>query len=798
MNNDAKARWVGWVFIGWILIILAFLLFLRALLDDDPVEPLFIFGVLLLLPVGVYLVAEGRQTAIPRDELLNIRRDGPGTFGSDERKRWIEAQIQRARSIRTTVLAVIFGSLALYLSTHVDGTIRLDDAEEVQKDDAQGITQNAKANDAGTQSAGAQGAGTQGTGIQGTGTQGAGTQGTGTQGAGIQDQGLKEEECQGAQEEENKKLRWRTHAERLNTTDAPTPKDATLAQIALKNGLTVAELAMANPAAQLEIREDLQSVVTEGRKLRKLDFMKQEAATGAAPAAPPGAAPIAPPGAAPVAPPGGAPTAPAGGAPAAPPGAAPPGQSANQPEKPTDKPVVTTLESAARQLGITSEQVAVEFPVAVLVAGQQLRIPVRTSADPLQWYDWFLWALIGLAASLLIEIGRHTRLIFEGEGDFLGETPWYWAQLTTGPLIAFAILLMFTHIDLDLLTGDEAAAAVEVNLHRYPIDLLIVPAFLLGFYSRVAREILDQLMRAIFRSAWRAVYGGSEFKIAIRDRNGDDEIDSDSKVVFETRPQTPVVWSASAGTINAAGVFEPPPFNGNPMEVFITAIPTAETNGVVARKFIVVKKRFEIVPPKDRIIVPGQKAKLRINTSLPDEEKGNVTWRVVDNPAYTIGGPGVEVELDVPADRPVDESVKVEATYAGLSKTVELKVGAAAAPVPGGGPAPAGGNQPGPATPPVTGSKPALTIRAALDAKPSDSGAQVPPGSKLSLEATGLTEEQAKAIDWTATPVGSLTFDPAKGAKTTATVGSQVGKVEIVAKHADASPGSFSLEVKAG
>ena len=724
--------------VGVILILLAIAFFLGALLLQKPFEPLLIFGVILLLPIGVYLVAEGRKTAMARERLLEIRRIGPGKPGDIAARRdWIDAQTQRARSIRITVLAVIFGSLALYLSTHVTGTVWLDNEnEETENGESQDVE---------------------------------------------------------SQDVETAGLGWRTHAERLKKTDTPTEEGETLAQIALANDLTVTELARANPAARLEIREDLQSVVVEGRKLRKLDLIQPEEPAEepaeAQPEAPAASEPGAPAGADPAAPAGADPAAPAGVDPAAPDADKPAEQAGSK----NDEPVETTLEAAARQLAITPEQVAVEFPTAVLVTGQQLRIPVRTSADPLQWYDWFLWALIGLAASLLIEIGRHTRLIFEGEGDFLGETPWYWAQLTTGPLIAFAILLMFTHIDLDLLTGDEAAAAVEVNLHRYPIDLLIVPAFLLGFYSRVAREILDQLMRAIFRSAWRAVYGGSEFKIAIRDRNGDDEIDS--QVVFETRPQTPVVWSASAGTINAAGVFEPPPFNDKPMEVFITATPTAGTNGVMARKFIVVKKKFEIVPPKDRIIVPGQKAKLRINAALPDEEKDKVTWRVVDNPAYTIGSPGVEVELDVPADRPADESVKVEATYAGLSKAVELKVGAAAT---GGGTAPAGGTPSGGGTPPAGGPKPALAIRAALGGNPLESGAQVPAGSKITLEATGMAEEQAKAIDWTVAPVGSLTFDPAKGAKTTATVASQAGKVEIVAKHADASPGSFNLEVKAG
>lgn len=595
--NERKE--VGWV--GVILILLAIAFFLGALLLQKPFEPLLIFGVILLLPIGVYLVAEGRKTAMARERLLEIRRIGPGKPGDiDARKDWIDAQTQRARSIRITVLAVIFGSLALYLSTHVTGTVWLDNESKEKK---------------------------------------------------------------AAQKEETPGLRWRTHAERLANTGDPTLKDATLAQIALANGITVTELARANPAARLEIREDLQSVIAEGRNLRKLKLIQPEG-----PDAEPGA--------------------PAG----APPGAEPPVPDANKPAEPTDTPSVITLEAAAHQLKITPEQVAVEFPTAVLVTGQQPRIPVRTSADPLQWYDWFLWALIGLAASLLIEIGRHTRLIFEGEGDFLGETPWYWAQLTTGPLIAFAILLLFTHIDLDLLTGDEAAAAVEVNLHRYPIDLLIVPAFLLGFYSMVAREVLDQLMRAIFRGAWRAVYGGADFKVAIRDRNGDDEIDS--RVAFETRPPVPVVWSATAGAIDNAGIFQPPPVD-KLTEVFITAIPTAGGSGAVTRKFSLIKHKFAIVHPKDREILPGQKAKLKI-APVPADEGTKVTWRVVDHPDSTIGNSGFEVELEVPAGRPVGEIVKVEATYAGLSRSVDLTVGKPPTPpAPGGGSAPAGGAPPG-------------------------------------------------------------------------------------------------------
>ena len=193
------------------------------------------------------------------------------------------------------------------------------------------------------------------------------------------------------------------------------------------------------------------------------------------------------------------------------------------------------------------------------------------------------------------------------------------------------------------------------------------------------------------------------------------------------------------------------------------------------------KQKFEIVPPKDRILFPGQKAKIKINPPPPtDEEKSKVTWRVVDHPEYKIGGSGIEVELDVPAGRPVGENVKVEATYAGLAKTVELQVGDA------------GVTKPSPPAPTSS-----LAIQAALGGSPLNRGDRVPSNSKISLVATGLTAEKAAAIRWAAKPEGLLTFQLGTGATTTATVADREGRVEIVAEHADAKTALFDLEVKA-
>ena len=138
------------------------------------------------------------------------------------------------------------------------------------------------------------------------------------------------------------------------------------------------------------------------------------------------------------------------------------------------------LEDLQIVLNQPPEKVALELGTAAwLKKGQSLAIPRRPTVAPRQWVDWILWSLIGVAAYLLREIARHYRLISEGEGDFLGETPWYRAQLFTDPLLAFVILLILTQIDLTLLGSDEDAT-FSVDLGNFPPDLLVAPAFLLG------------------------------------------------------------------------------------------------------------------------------------------------------------------------------------------------------------------------------------------------------------------------------------------------------------------------------
>ena len=331
-----------------------------------------------------------------------------------------------------------------------------------------------------------------------------------------------------------------------------------------------------------------------------------------------------------------------------------------------------TIEEVARRLHLpTLDLVATRFATTLLKKDQPLQIPEDRPYDPRQWIDWLLWALIGMSASLLLDVARHLRSVAQGEGDFLGETSWYWAQLATGPLIAFVILLLFVHINVDLLTGDEAS--VQVNLRDYPTDLLLVPAFLLGFYSRVTREVLDQLMRKIFAGAWRAANG--DFEIVMKGQDVvDDEILSEAQVAFETKPpQLGTLWTATDGSINNVGLFTAPKVD-IPKEVFVTAI-APSLNRSVVKSVKVVKYKFKIDPSGPGLVLQaGQSQPLALQPPPPATEQ--IAWEITPPaPNFSLHSTtGPTNTLTVAAAAGTGETVTVKATVAGLSRTVSFRV----------------------------------------------------------------------------------------------------------------------------
>jgi hypothetical protein len=426
---------------------------------------------------------------------------------------------------------------------------------------------------------------------------------------------------------------------------------------------------------------------------------------------------------------------------------------------------LVTVEQASQKLQVSPEQVATRFATASLQAGQELEIPKERPYDPRQWTDWLLWSLIGMTAYLLLEVARHLRNVPNGEGDFLGETSWYWTQLSTGPLIAFVILLLFVHIDVNLLTGDEAA--LEVNLREYPLDLLLVPAFLLGFYSRVARELLDQLTRKIFGGAWRAAYG--DFEVVIKGQDiGDDEVASSSSVTFETKPpMAGTVWNATVGTIDSAGIFKPPAEVDAPKQVLISAIAPGPNRSVV-KAITVVKHKYNIDAPGNAAskLYPGRDQKLAINPPLPAGDTSTITWELAPPvpEGISLQGNAADATLTVAETVPPGAAVTVKSTLAGLSRTRSFVV------------------------------KPRPTIAAEANGKPLAKGEKVAAGTQVRFKANSseLTPEQLNQTKWSVEPAEAVTLDPNVGQEVNGTVKASGA---VIAEHPQAGKARFEITV---
>lgn len=444
------------------------------------------------------------------------------------------------------------------------------------------------------------------------------------------------------------------------------------------------------------------------------------------------------------------------------------------------------LQKAAQERGISASELAEGFSAATLSKDWKMRIPKQPVVDYRQWFDWVFWALIGVAAYLLIEDARHYREIPEGEGDFLGETLWYWAQFFTGPLIAFVVLLVFTRIDLKLL-GKENGAAIAVDTSQFVPDLLFVPAFLLGFYSRVARHVLDDIMKSIFRSAWLAAHG--EFEIVSDDLPPEDNVvESKKAVVFKTQPATEVTWLTSRGNIEATGAYTAPEVTDAPQDVIITAV--AGRGAAMASKVItVVPHKFKVITVNgaELEVTPGGKLKLTI-VPLPEEEaeQQKIAWKITSKtkPETEIEPQGKETTLAVSDQESPETSITVAATYKGHSESITLKVveGAAAPPLP---------------TPKLE------KIEAKVDDTPVSEGGTLAPGSHVTFTVIHtLGEDKVQEIKWSTT-AGATDFTLPADAKGEFVVGevpagaTADAQITVTATYGDLEPVSFTFKVAA-
>ena len=207
--------------------------------------------------------------------------------------------------------------------------------------------------------------------------------------------------------------------------------------------------------------------------------------------------------------------------------------------------------------------------------------------------DWVLWSLAGTLIYLLFEIGRYYPVIGENAPkrtwSFIEYTPWYLVTLVKGPIIAVVILFFFKEATLGL-TGDEGAFRFDFSKLDHRVTLLL--AFVLGFYSRVAKHVLDGIVKSLFAGAWAKAHG--EFEI----EPSEAKVVLGETMVFKTTPTTDVVWAASLGTIDATGKYSAPKQPEHcGAKVVITAVSTGTQS--IARSATVTLVPFKIEGPTE-------------------------------------------------------------------------------------------------------------------------------------------------------------------------------------------------------
>ena len=229
-------------------------------------------------------------------------------------------------------------------------------------------------------------------------------------------------------------------------------------------------------------------------------------------------------------------------------------------------------------------------------------------AEPGKWYavtsdsarsqralDWVLWSLAGTLVYLLVEAGRHYQAIGENARkgstsssypiSFIEKTPWNLVTLIKGPIIAVVLLFFFNAADLKLTKGTEPAFSFDFSKLDHPVTLLL--AFVLGFYGRVALEVLNSIMKTLFAKPWAEAYGS--FKI----EPSDAKIVLGETMMFKTTPTTDVVWAASLGTIDATGKYDAPKEREHcGAKAVITAVSTGTSS--IARSATVTLVPFKI------------------------------------------------------------------------------------------------------------------------------------------------------------------------------------------------------------
>jgi len=198
----------------------------------------------------------------------------------------------------------------------------------------------------------------------------------------------------------------------------------------------------------------------------------------------------------------------------------------------------------------TEKRWGLGFFIAMLIAflvvvGVWIGFRLNPSFGDATAREWLDWILAGLAGALLYTIISVAHWYQRSRPRFKDFSLWYLSTILKGPVLAFIILLFLKTVDIEV-------AGITIDFTALDENALLVAAFLLGFYNRVARETLNQITKSIFGKA----YGRAEEQFNIKPKGT--QVIFEKNHSFKLSRAVDVTWLASLGKIDDAGLYTAP------------------------------------------------------------------------------------------------------------------------------------------------------------------------------------------------------------------------------------------------
>jgi hypothetical protein len=153
-----------------------------------------------------------------------------------------------------------------------------------------------------------------------------------------------------------------------------------------------------------------------------------------------------------------------------------------------DSEVILTLAEITQELGTDRPNrrlVAQLFSqVVAKIRGPQ---SLFWSHPGMRWLEVMAWSLAGM---LVVRLWTAGKFIANKKFD-AGWNSWWWAKIIQAPLLAVAVVLALSYLELGLTSG--ATLGLKISLRDQPVELVVAVSFILGLFSDKAYSFLRDL-----------------------------------------------------------------------------------------------------------------------------------------------------------------------------------------------------------------------------------------------------------------------------------------------------------------